>query len=246
MSRHARTLTWVAIVAATTSAAQPVPSVQDEVDAYRDAIAAAESAATRGVESAFAAVVDLREALLALEPGGKQSILEGLSDIDFARVEQLPGVLIRRVEILVVHPDAEYFVTLATRVGDQADRRFAAALAATYPNGHWPIYVRPQTDYSGCTAFGAGDLLEVYLAWSAMERDFPRRYGSAVKREREAVVEKITSSTCACGDAASVVGELERMAAALARADPIRPAVYERLAALEDGRSNIRFGCISG
>ena len=117
MSRHARALTWAAIVAATTSAAQSVPSVRDEVDAYRDAIAAAESAATRGVESAFAAVVDLREALLALEPGGKQSILEGLSDIDIARVEQLPGVLIRRVEILVVHPDAEYFVTLATRVG---------------------------------------------------------------------------------------------------------------------------------
>lgn len=247
MSRHSRNLIWTAIVAATTTAAQSLPSARDEVNAYRDAIAAAESAETRrGVESAFAAVVDLREALLAPAPGGKQSVLESLSDTDFARIEQLPGVMIRRVEVLVVHPDAEYFVTLATRVGDRADRRFAVALAATYPNGRWPVYVEPQTDHSGCTAFGAGVLLEVYLAWSAMERDFPRRFGAAVKREREAVIEKITSSTCACGDAASVVGELERVAAALARADPIRAAVYERLAALEDGRSNIRFDCISG
>lgn len=247
MSKHGRTLVWAAIVAATTTLAQPLPSVDDEIKAYERAIAAAESSGTpRGVESAFAAIGDLRQALFAPAPGGTRSVLESLPEADFALLEQLPGVFVRRVEILLVHPAAGFFVELAARLGDQADQRFAAALAATYPDGHWPVYVEPQTDYSGCTAFGAGVLLETYLAWSAMARDFPGRYVSAVARERDTVVEKITRSTCACGDAAAVVGELRRTAAALPPADPIIPSVKERLAALDEGRSNIRFDCISG
>ena len=245
--RNTCALIWAAIVAATTTVAQPLPSAHDEIKAYEQAIAAAESAATpRGVESAFGAIEDLRQALFAPAPGGTRSVLEGLPEADFARLEQLPGVFVRRVEILVVHPDAGFFVELAARVGDPADQRFAAAMAATYPDGYWPVYVEPQTDYSGCTAFGTGVLLEIYLAWSAMAGDFPGRYVSAVARERDAVVEGITRSTCACGDAASVVGDLERMAAALTPADPILPSIYDRLTALDGGHSNIRFDCISG
>lgn len=60
------------------------------------------------------------------------------------------------------------------------------------------------------------------------------------------VQEAIATSTCACGDAASVLRELERIAAALNPADPMLPTVRERLAALDEGGSNIRFGCTSG
>ena len=238
---------WVAIAAAVTTGAQTSPAVRHQIDAYRESIAAAESGATaRGVESALAAVADLQQALFAPMPGSTGSVLEGLPVADFALLEQLPGVTVRRVEILLVHPVPEFFSDLAARVGDRADQRFAAALVATHPESHWPAYVEPQTDYSGCTAFGEGRLLHIYLAWSAMERDFPGRYESAVSRHRDAVEEKITRSTCACGDAASVVEELESIAAALAPTDPILPAVRQRLAAIEQGRSNIRFGCVSG
>ncbi|MDE0192557.1 MAG: hypothetical protein OXQ90_14480 [Gammaproteobacteria bacterium] len=245
MSRHARILTPVLIVAALTASAQTSPSVRHRIDAYMTAIAAAESGETaRGVESALTAVADLKQALLAHVPGSTKSVLEDLPEADFALLEQLPGVTVRRVEVLVVHPIPRFFSDLATRVGDRADQRFAAALVATHPESHWPVYVEPQTDYSGCTAFGDGRLLEVYLAWSAMERDFPGRYESAVSRQRDAVEEKITRSTCACGDSASVVEELKRIVAALTPEDPIFSAVRQRLAATEAGRSNIRFGCI--
>ncbi len=247
MPTRARALIWAPLFAATCTLAQMPPSVHHAIDAYRNAIAAAESATTSGgVESALAAIEDLREVLFADVPGGTLSVLESLPKADFALLEQLPGVLIQRIEILVVRPAADFFAELSARVGDQADQRFAAALAATYPDGYWPVYSQRQTHYSGCTAFGEGRLLETYLAWSAMERDFPRRYVSAVARERNAVVQKITTSTCACGDVASVVGELEQIAAALPAADPILAAVDERLAALDEGQSNIRFGCISG
>ena len=235
---------WAVIVAAVTAGAQTSPSVRHQIEAYTEAVAAAESGAARGVESALAAVADLRQTLFAVVPGSTRSVLVDLPDTDFALLERLPGVTVRRVEILVVHPVPRFFSDLAARVGDRADQRFAAALVATHPESHWPVYVEPRTDYSGCTAFGDGRLLEVYLAWSAMERDFPGRYESAVSRHRDAVEERITRSTCACGDAASVVDELKRIVAALTPADPILPAVRQRLAAVEEGRSNIRFGCI--
>ena len=245
MSGHARIWTWLLIVAAGTTGAQTSPAVRHQIDAYMTAVAAAESGATaRGVELALTAVADLKQALLAHVPGTTKAVLEDLSEADFARLEQLPGVYVRRVEILVVHPIPRFFSDLATRVGDQADQRFAAALVATHPESYWPVYVEPQTDYSGCTAFGDGRLLEIYLAWSAMERDYPGRYETAVARQRDAVEEEITRSTCACGDAASVVEELKRIAAALTPVDPILPAVRQRLAAVEQARSNIRFRCI--
>ncbi len=69
---------------------------------------------------------------------------------------------------------------------------------------------------------------------------------AAVARERDEVASDITGSTCACGDAASVVGELERIATALTPADPILAAVNERLAELDEGRPDIRFAWRSG
>ena len=245
MSKYRQIWLWMLIVPAWACIAQTSPSVHQRIDAYRKAVAEAESGAqARGVESALTAIADLRQALLAHVPGSTRSVIEDLPAADFALLEQLPGVHVRRVEILVVRPVPRFFTELAARVGDRADQRFAAALAATHPDSHWPVYVEPQTDYSGCTAFGDGRIWSVYSAWSAMEREFPGRYTSAVARQRKTIEEAITRSTCACGDAASVVEELKRIAAALTPADPIFPAVRLRLAAVEEGRSNIRFGCI--
>lgn len=244
---HPRILIWALLFTATSTLGDSFPSVGQAVDVYRNAIAAAESAAVPGaIESALAAIDDLRDVLLARVPDGTLSVLEALPEADYAQLEGLPGVYVQRIEVLVIKPVPDFFAALAARVGDQADQRFASALADTYRNAKWGVYVQPQTDYSGCTVFGEDKLLESYLLWSAMERDFPDRYITAVSREYQRVREKITRSTCACGDVASVVRELEAIAAALDPADPTLPAVKERLSAVKEGRSNIRFGCISG
>ena len=240
-------LIWALLLAATPALAQTIPAGREAIDVYRKAITAAESGASpRRIESVFTAIDDLRGVLLADVPGGTRSVLESLPEADFAQLIELPGLFVQRIEALVINPDPDFFVDLAARVGDKADQRFASTLAATYRNAKWPIYVEPQTDYSGCTVFGEGRLLETYLNWLDMARDFPGRYASAVTRERGRVQDAIATSTCACGDAASVVRELERIAAALNPADPMLPTVRERLAALDEGGSNIRFGCISG
>lgn len=237
---------WVLLFSAAYPLAESLSAARDAVEAYRDAIAVAESgSAPRGIESALEVVDELREVLQADVPDGTRSVLESLPEHDFAQLEELPGVFVQRIEVLVVNPEPGFFLELSARVGDEADRRFASALAAAYRNAKWHVYVQPQTDYSGCTVFGEGRLLETYLAWSAMERDFPDRYVSAVAKQRDRVEDRITRSTCACGDRASVVEGLERIAAALTPADPILAAVDARLAALYEGRSNMRFGCIA-
>ena len=240
-------LIWALLLAATSTLAQTLPAGREAIDVYRNAIAAAESAESqRRVESVFAAIDNLRGVLFADVPGDTRTVLESLPEADFARLVELPGLFVQRIEALVINPEPGFFVDLAARVGDKADQRFASTLAATYRNAKWPIYVEPQTGYSGCTAFGEGRLLETYLDWLDMARDFPDRYASVVTRERGRVQEAIATSTCACGDATSFVSELERIAAALNPADPMLPTVRERLAALDEGGSNIRFGCISG
>ena len=244
--RHCGVLIPALAVVATCTFAQTPDSARDAVDAYVEAISLAESSATPGsIEPAMAALEDLERELLADVPDGDMSVLESFAEADFALLAQLPGVFVRRVEIVFVRPDARFFAALAARVGDEADRRFADALAATYPDGPWPVYVAPRTDYAGCTVFG-DRLLRTYRAWSAMARDFPDRYARLVAREREAVVEKITSSSCACGNAESVARELARIAASLTPTDPILAAVNARSAAVAEGRSGIRFGCVPG
>ena len=238
---------WVLLFAATLALGQTSSTLNRAIDVYENAIAGAESGATpRGVEAALAAVWNLREELLARVSDDTRSVLEALSAAEFTQLAQLPGVFVRRGDVLVVHPDADFFSELAERNGDEADQRFAAALAATYPDGYWPVYVEGQTEYSGCTVFDEGRLLGTYLAWSAMEHDFPDRYASAVEHQLAAVSEHITTSTCVCEERAVAVVELERIVASPEPSDTIRAAVRERLAALNEGRSNIRFACISG
>ena len=244
MPTHPRALVWALLLTAMSTFAQPV---REGIDAYTKAVATAESAAAPGsIESALAAIDDLRDVLLARVPDGTLSVLESLPEVDFARLEALPGVFVQRIEVLVVKPVPSFFAALAARAGDEADLRFASALSGAYRNAKWPTYIEPQTDYSGCTAFGKGKLLEAYRLWSAMERDFPDRYVTAVSRERGQVQRNITRSTCACGDAVAVVREFEQIAATLDPADPIVAAVEERLSAVKEERSNIRFGCVSG
>ena len=114
-----------------------------------------------------------------------------------------------------------------------------------YPESVWPAYIEQQTDYSGCTAFGTGKLIEAYRLWSEFQTAFPDRYATAVKDELDRVGNELTGSTCACGDAASIQGELENFIQMFPRSS-IRAKVEERLNTLRLGKLDIRSRCISG
>jgi hypothetical protein len=225
--------------------AQLSTSDQAAVDGYRSAIRLAESGrSSRGIETAFSALVPMREALMQVRNG--QHVLESLPDEEFQRLgRDLPGAIVNREEVVFVEPDPDYFTKLAAARGDGADRAFFSALKATYPESVWPVYVEQQTDYSGCTRFGSMTLVETYRAWFDFQRKFPGRYAAGAKKETDAVVEHLTTSTCACGDSASVEREFQRFL----RRFPIssaRAKVGQRLQALRARRSDIRASCVAG
>jgi hypothetical protein len=236
---------WAIAVGAVALSAQLSKTDQAAIEAYQAAVRAAETTKTsRVIETAFAAVTVLHDALMQKRNG--TSVLESLSEPDFRGLGRLlPGAIIGREEIVFVKPDLDYFVILASARGDRVDRAFFTALKATRPNSIWPVYSERQTDYSGCTRYGSLSLVETYRTWSDFQRRSPDRYAAGVKAELEAVTHELTSATCACGDAASVELELQRFLKDFP-ASAIRPQVDERLRAVRAGQSTIRMKCKSG
>jgi hypothetical protein len=249
-SRHAhgRTIVALAVFAATVASAQPAPPHQEAIDAYKVALARLEDHARgrRDLEAAFQAALKVGDALLAPGQDGKGIVLETLSAPEYQRLQNdLPGILVNREEVLFSQPDPDFFVQLAVGHGDEADRRFFAAFKATYPESVWPVYIQQQTDYSGCTRFGTGTLVDTYRRWAEYTRSFPGRYAATVQRETDRATRELTQSTCACGDSPTVERELQQFVRAFP-ASPARPAVNQRLRALQTGQSDIRPRCISG
>jgi hypothetical protein len=225
--------------------AQLSTSDQAAVDAYRSAISSAESGrSSRGIEAAFSALASMREALMQVRSG--QDVLESLPDEEFQRLRrELTGAIINREEVVFVEPDPGYFTRLAATRGDSGDRAFFSALKATYPESVWPVYVDQQTDYSGCTRFGSMSLVETYRAWLDFQFTFPGRYAAGAKKESDAVIEHLTTSTCACGDLASVEEELQQFLRSFPTSSA-RARVDQRLQTLRAHRSDVRASCVSG
>jgi hypothetical protein len=236
---------WAVVLGTVVLSAQLNFADRTVVEAYRTAIKRAESSnQLREIEAAFKAITQLRDMLMAKRNG--KTVLESLPEADFQVLAQsLPGTAIGRNEILFVEPEVDYFMKLATAHGESVDRTFFSALRATRPGSIWPVFVEPQTDYSGCVRFGSMMLVDAYRAWSEFPRQFPGRYSDGAKRELDAVVKELTSSTCVCGDAASVELELKRFVADFPPS-PVRTQVDQRLRAVQEGRSNLRFKCVSG
>lgn len=235
----------VTVLAPSAAMAQMTSSDRETVAAYRSAIRSADSGmADQAIEAAYARIVPLRKALMRVR-ADRDTVLESLSDAEFARlVHELPGVLINREEAVFVKADVDYFTRLAADHGGDADRAFFAALKATYPDSVWPAYIEQETDYSGCTRFGSMSLVDSYRAWSGFQRRYPGRYAAAVRREIDAVLTALTGSTCACGSLEDVEKELKRFNSSFP-ASAGRARIDQRLQAIGEHRSGIRAHCIA-
>jgi hypothetical protein len=221
----------------------PAPAEQ-AVAAYVAAIKAAESG-SRSVESVFAAVVPLREALMHNDAPSRETVLEALTDGDYVRLEhELRGVWINRDESVYVKPNVDFFINLASTRGDQVDKAFFAAMKTTYDDTV-PVYVQMVTDFNACTVYGPTDLVKLYGVWSTFRRRHPERYKDGAQEEWDAVRFQLTEGTCACGDKTSVERELAEFLRTFP-ASPDRATVERRLHDLHVGESNFRFNCHPG
>lgn len=169
------------------------PQDMATVDSYRAALEAARRLRDPGtLETALDRLDAVRQAFLRVHDNGA-TVLETLAEADFARLEHdLPGVLLSRDEVAFVKPDPDYFLARAAEHGDDADRRFFAAYKQTYPGGVWPLYVRQQTDYRGCTAFGGGRLVAAYRLWGCGSS------GAAARVSRNSELQDLGTPSDAC------------------------------------------------
>ena len=246
---NTRAFVLVSVLAAVTTSAgmaQRQAPEQAAVDAYRTAITSAASGrAPRAIETAFIALGLMRDALIQVQTGRNTTPLELLPEREFQMLRELPGAILNRDETVVVEPDTDYFVRLATARGDAADRAFFSAFKATHPGSVWPVYLDQQTDYSGCVRFGSMSLVETYRTWAGFRRRFSGRYADGARKEVDAVLEALTTATCACRDVTSVERELQRFQREFP-SSPVKSAIDRRLQAIRAGRSDIRAGCVSG
>ena len=151
-----------------------------------------------------------------------------------------------RSEITGVKVDSVFFLSLAKNNVVLADIEFFQNWRLTFPENTWaPRYVQQQTDYSGCTNYGNGNLSELFAAWSAYTARFPGDYTDDVGERLDSIRYTFANDTCACGDKESVAAELQRFLSAFP-GDRSASAVPARLRTIQSDTSQIRFKCQSG
>lgn len=229
-------------------AALPAPA-QTAVMSYATELSRVENAKGRvSLEPLFMMAYAMRDQLVTPAGSGRDaaSPVEALSEEEFASTQgHLRGMLVNREEAVFAVPDPEFFEKLGERKGRTEDRLLLRLYHRTYAGSAWPVYVRQQTDVSGCTDFGPGNLTTLYGEWTHYQTLHPDRYKPVVDAELAKIVGELTQSTCACGPSGSVQSEL-RYFVHRHPGSPIAPAVRGRLNELLHGTSKIRFNCASG
>lgn len=215
---------------------------------YRAAMRAYDEALSRltshapgeSLEEVYARAIRLSDALTS------GTTLESMTASEFEALRtKSPGLTLNREEVLIAEPRAPYFLDLAQKFGDPVDRAFFTVLDHIRPDGAWPIYIDQQTDYSGCTRFGRGALVDSYRRWRRFKSQFPRAYVPFVARGLADIEEHVALSTCACGDGQETARELDEFAAAFPDS-AASAAAAARSRAIHNHMSAIRFKCVSG
>lgn len=222
------------------------PTAETAVESYAKELRSVETAKSRvSLERLFLLAYGMRGALVSAAEG-QPSAIEELTDDEFASLGgRLRGLVVNRDDIVFAVPDAKFFEQLGERKGRTEDRLLLRLYHRTYDSSVWPVYVRQQTDHSGCTDFGPGKMTKLYGEWSHYRTLHPDKYARVVEGEVEKIVEALTKSRCACGPSGSVQSEL-RYFVHRHPGSPIIPSVRARLNELLHGEGNIRFNCTSG
>jgi hypothetical protein len=218
-------------------AATAQASWKTAIDAYRDALAAAQRGGS--IERLFDRAADVKAVLQPI--GGGTTAFEALSDSEIAALQaQLPGIILNKYEVILTEPEAKFFHDLAQKHGRRDDVAFFKEYVLTYPDSVWASYVSQVTDVTACTDFGPGELVARYAGWLRYRR-LHRAYRKYADRELARIEEQI-GSTCACEDRESVIRELTEFARRFPDS-PAAPAAKKQLRDLRRGNSPMRFHC---
>lgn len=193
------------------------------------------------------------EELYGLALGAGAEVLRDLVKVTQAQFEgrdakpavtAVQGLTLSWENVLYAEPQPKFFGALAREKGRPVDQAFFERLAATKPEGTWPVYIEQQTDDSGCVRYEARAVAPVYKGWLDFKKRFPKAYPRAAAQELERA-EHALAGTCACGKAKDVEAGLAELAKALAgtKAGTI---AKKQLDGLRAGKSELRLECRAG
>ncbi len=172
--------------------------------------------------------------------------LESLSEVDYAHLaETMRGFWVFREEVVGIEPKFDFFYALAKKSGTPEDVAFFGLMVQIYGQGTWPAYLEQQTDYSGCSRFGDGTLTTLFLAAQPLRRTMHGIYRTELDDLIRAMQAQLTSPTCVCGDANTVLKELTLFTKKMPRAR-FMDQVQQRISTIKAGKSQDRFMCQSG
>ncbi len=231
-----------AVGAAGAKASTPAKPAMPAVARYEAALAKARAQPRANVEELYG---------LALGAGAE--VLRDLvkvTEAQFAGKEAKPavtevqGLTLSWERVLYAEPQPRFFAALAKEKGRPVDQAFFERLAATKPEGTWPVYIEQQTDDSGCVRYEARVVAPVYRGWLEFRKRFPKEYKRAVAQELERA-EHALAGTCACGKRSEVEAGLAELAKALA-GSKAGTIAKKQLDGLRTGKSELRLECRAG
>ena len=214
------------------------------VDAYVASLEALEGREPgASLERVFTDALALRA--LAIPPQGTGGLEEISRDTFDNLVRQLRGILLSRDEFVYAEADIDFFIALARKFGGPPDEAFFAEYRRLFPASFWPSYVRQQTDESGCVEFGLGEIVARYRGWREFAGRFPGAYVAQLTVLMADLESELIETTCACGDATSVLRELREFQRVFPDSR-IAPLLQKRIEEIEHQDSNMRFNCGTG
>ena len=177
-----------------------------------------------------------------------QAVLPDLSESQYQEVQrQMQGFIVVRQEPIVVRPSVDYFKNLARKQGTKADRAFFAIYSRTEPdgNGPFPVYIKQQTDESGCTRFDGKLMVDLYRGWLTFRTTYPDDYAAEAQGEIDSLESELLSGICTCENADKTAAGLQAFVDAFPGV-PITPKIKGRIAQIKSGKSSFRFNCHAG
>jgi hypothetical protein len=202
------------------------------------------------VQQLYQEVLHLEDQLLR-HRGMEPTLLERLDAPAYRSIERrlkAHGVVLNRGETVFVAIEPAFFQALARRYGAPGDIEFFEVYAQMYPsdNGYiWPAYIEQQTDVSGCTSFAPHKMVDLYGRWKDYRSRFPNDYSQQVSESIQKIESQLSGAICVCEEQQVVTAELRAFLARFPK-EGITPKVATRLHAIEEGRSTLRFNCLSG
>jgi hypothetical protein len=173
-------------------------------------------------------------------------VLEKLNETDYAFLVRLGGIKVHRGETVYAVADHGFSLGLARAIEDSAAVAFFELHKHALPDDVRPRYLEPVTDYSVCTRYGNGTLVELYRRWWEFRSHFPGRYAEVASQSLKDVEAKFTKPLCVCAGKETVLREFQLFIHSFPDS-ALGPALRTRLPALErDDDAAVRYFCRPG